>query len=119
MSKLGRHGSAVPLPPMGVDWRCWWGQGLDCGRTAWSVSEDDEAGTDLETQGTAMARVGNSMTVVSSGGWSWWWGFSMEVVCALRIRGGDSFKQRNDGISFVLIEDDLFVLGTKRSKETS
>lgn len=43
----------------------------------------------------------------------------MEVGLCLENKGGDSFKQRNDGISFVLIEDDLFVLGTKRSKETS
>ena len=66
-----------------------------------------------------MARVGNSMTAVSSGGWGWRWRVSREVGLCLENKGGDSFKQRNDGISFVLIEDDLFVLGTKRSKETS
>ena len=56
------------------------------GRTAWSLSEDDESGTDLRL-GTVMARVGNSMTVVSSGGWGWRWKFSMEVGLCLENKG--------------------------------
>lgn len=42
-----------------------------------------------------------------------------EVGLCLENKGVIPSARRNDGISFVLIEDDLFVLGTKRSKETS
>lgn len=61
------------------------GTGLDWVGGPWSVSEDDEAGTDLRLR-NSHGQGWNSMTVVSSGGWSWW-GFSMEVGLCLENKG--------------------------------